>query len=66
MFKKIINKILGRETVLDGLDNMKQWKSAVCWDCGAPINPKSCWQRFQEINGEVCRVNICDDCSNKI
>lgn len=46
-------------------ENMKVYKTNTCWDCGKQINPKSCWQKLQEINGEVMRVNICDNCSGK-
>jgi hypothetical protein len=65
MINKIINKLFKKDLKLS-FDTIKQFKLRNCYDCGKEINPESCWQRFVEINGEQYRVNICDDCSNKI
>lgn len=66
IYKKIINKILGKETILSGLENIKVWKTNQCYDCSKPINTKSCWQRFIKVGEEMFRVNICNECNDKL
>lgn len=66
IFKNIINKLMGKETALSGIENMKVWKTIECYDCGKPINPQNCWQRFIKVGEEMFRVNICDECSDEL
>jgi hypothetical protein len=69
LLKSIIEKVLkaiAKEKTLLGIENMPVFKSRNCYDCNKEINPKSCWQRFIVINDKQYRVNICDECCDKL